>query len=183
MISALEKVELFATLLTKGEDKELPSIQEDQAEYSGSPGVNNLSQNKKKDLLNVSIDLAGKNLSQGQKQLICIARALVAKPKILLMDEATSSIDQKSDSIVQRVIKKELGGTTVISIAHRLVTIIQYDQLVVLKNGVKVEQGSPLKLINNGGYFCSLVEEGGKEYKKKMIYCAKNREVDPSTVL
>ena len=184
VISALEKVELFETLLNQGEKKELPSIKEDQAEDSNiNPETDNMTDSKKKDLLNFSIELGGKNLSQGQKQLICIARALVAKPKILLMDEATSSIDQKSDSIVQRVIKKELDGTTVISIAHRLVTIIQYDQLVVLKNGVKVEQGSPLKLINNGGYFCSLVEEGGQEYKKKMIYCAKNREVDPSTIL
>ena len=183
VISALEKVELFRTLLSKTEKSVLSSIKEEQGVDPFSAEINFMSESKKKDLLNFSISIGGKNLSQGQKQLICIARALVAKPKILLMDEATSSIDQKSDSIVQKVIKKELDGTTVISIAHRLVTIIQYDQLVVLKNGVKVEQGSPLKLINSEGYFCSLVEEGGEEYKKKMIYCAKNREVDPSTVL
>ena len=194
VIAALEKVDIFTTLTAKTKEKKkqkprLSSIQEDPLEELATikalpnPSTEAISKKKKKELLNYFIEIAGKNLSQGQKQLICIARALVGKPKILLMDEATSSIDQKSDAIVQRVIKKELNETTVISIAHRLVTIIQYDQLLVLKNGVKVEQGSPLTLINNGGYFCSLVEEGGKDYKKKMIYCAKNREVDPSRVL
>ena len=192
IISALEKVEIFRTLKGKqqsggpaaGGQRRQPKITN-----KSNLGTNselaplNITQQEKRRLLDFAVKLNGKNLSQGQKQLICIARVLVAKPKILLMDEATSSIDQKSDSIVQRVIKNDMEGTTVISIAHRLITIIQYDQLVVLKNGVKVEQGSPLTLIENQGYFCSLVDEGGKEYKKKMIYCAKNREVDPSTVV
>jgi ABC-type multidrug transport system fused ATPase/permease subunit len=71
------------------------------------------------------------------------------KPKILLMDEATSNIDEKTDKLIQRVIKKHLGATTVISIAHRIATVIQYDKLIVLKEGMKIEEGTPLDLLIN----------------------------------
>ena len=64
-------------------------------------------------LLNYQIEEAGKNLSMGQKQLICIARALIRKPKILLMDEATSNIDQMTDQLIQKVIKENFGDTTI----------------------------------------------------------------------
>lgn len=63
-----------------------------------------------------------------------------------------------------------------------MITIIQYDKIVVLENGRKVEEGSPLDLIRNGGYFCKLVEEGGAQFKENMIYCATNKEVDPAEV-
>lgn len=134
------------------------------------------------DKLNFALEDKGQNLSVGQRQLVCIARALVKKPKVLLMDEATANIDQKTDSIIQDLIKNHLKETTVITIAHRLITIIQYDKLIVLRDGKKVEEGSPKSLIEKGGYFCELVEEGGEEFKKKMIYLAEHREVDPTSV-
>ena len=126
------------------------------------------------------IEERGSNLSIGQRQLICIARALVRKPKILLMDEATANIDQKTDSIIQNVIKNELNDTTVVTIAHRLITIIQYDKLFIFENGKKVEEGSPLELIESGGFFSSLVSEGGEDFRRNMIFAAKNRDVDPA---
>ena len=135
-----------------------------------------------KDKLNFMIEERGSNLSIGQRQLICIARALVRKPKILLMDEATANIDQKTDAIIQNVIKNELDNTTVITIAHRLITIIQYDKLFIFEKGKKVEEGSPLELIESGGFFCNLVNEGGEDFRKKMIFAAKNRDVDPAVL-
>ena len=98
------------------------------------------------------------------------------------MDEATANIDQKTDSIIQRIIKTELDNTTVITIAHRLITIIQYDKLIILENGKKIEEGSPLQLIKSGGYFCSLVQEGGPAYKKNMEIAAENHDLDPTTI-
>lgn len=98
------------------------------------------------------------------------------------MDEATSNIDQKTDSIIQRLIKEELKGVTVVTIAHRLITIIQYDKIVLLENGKKIEEGSPLELIESGGMFCKLVEEGGAQFKENMIYCATHKEVDPAEI-
>lgn len=72
-----------------------------------------LSLGEKQALLNYQIEEGGKNLSMGQKQLICIARALIKQPKILLMDEATSNIDQMTDQIIQRIIKEQLNDTTI----------------------------------------------------------------------
>lgn len=134
------------------------------------------------DKLSFEVESKGANLSVGQRQLLCIARAILSRPKILLMDEATSNIDQKTDSIIQKLIKDELKGVTVVTIAHRLITIVQYDKIVVLEKGKKVEDGSPLELIESGGMFCKLVEEGGSQFKENMIYCATHKEVNPAEV-
>jgi len=135
-----------------------------------------------KDIISYNIDIGGSNLSIGQRQLICIGRAIIGSPKILLMDEATANIDQKTDSIIQKVIKEDLRSTTVITIAHRLITIIQYDKLVVLENGLKIEEGSPSELIKSGGLFCSLVSEAGEDAYKKMLLAAEDHNIDPTTL-
>ena len=75
--------------------------------------MKNLTKKEKEDLLNYQIEEGGKNLSMGQKQLICIARALIQKPKILLMDEATSNIDQMTDQLIQKIIKEKFDNTTI----------------------------------------------------------------------
>ena len=114
--------------------------------------------------------------------MICIARTLIRKPKILLMDEATANIDERTDSIIQRIIKTEMPDTTVVTIAHRLVTIVQYDKIVVLDNGLKKEEGSPLELMNSGGLFSKLVDEGGDTFRTKMIKLASDKTLDPSSI-
>jgi ATP-binding cassette subfamily C (CFTR/MRP) protein 1 len=132
--------------------------------------------------LEFAIDAGGSNLSVGQRQLICIARSLIRKPKILLMDEATANIDQKTDSIIQRVIKNNMNDTTVITIAHRLVTIVQYDKILILENGKKKEEGSPLELLQSRGYFHKLVSEGGQDFEQKMVRLATDRTLDPTSI-
>ena len=136
------------------------------------------SKNDGNQILDFRIEQRGSNLSLGQRQLICIARALVSHPKILLMDEATASIDQRTDMIIQKVIKYQLQGVTVVTIAHRLETIIQYDSILVLKDGRKVEEGSPQDLLARKGYFFDMVREAGEEQMKRMEYFSKNKEAD-----
>ena len=129
----------------------------------------NPSQPLVQEILNLEIADQGSNLSLGQRQLVCIARALVKKPKILLMDEATANIDERTDEVIQEVINNQLEGTTVLTIAHRLNTIIKYDKIVVLDQGVKVEEGSPLELLEDeNSIFSDMVSKGGSEFSLQM---------------
>jgi ATP-binding cassette subfamily B protein len=95
----------------------------------------------------------GENLSHGQRQLICLARALVHRPRILVLDEATSSVDPESEAIFQSAIERILGRCTVIVIAHRLETIARCSQVIVLDKGRVIEQGSPSELMARDGAF------------------------------
>ena len=121
-----------------------------------------------KQKLNLEIEKAGANLSLGQRQLICIATALINKPKILLMDEATASVDQRTDEIIQDVIMNKMEGTTIITIAHRINTIIGYDKIVVLEQGKKAEEGSPKELMEDGGIFYDMVEKCGTDFLEEV---------------
>jgi ATP-binding cassette subfamily C (CFTR/MRP) protein 2 len=99
--------------------------------------------------LEVPINEGGNNLSQGQRQLICLARALLRKSKILVMDEATSSVDAKTDQQVQNTIRKQFveKGVAVITVAHRLDTVLGYDKIAVLGEGNLLEYGAPSDLL------------------------------------
>lgn len=115
---------------------------------------------------NIFLDLSspvsesGSNLSQGQRQLLCLARAMLKKPTVMVMDEATASIDYNTDSKIQETIR-ELTGT-VITIAHRLQTIVDYDKVLVLDKGEVVEFDHPWELINRkDGIFKSMCETSG----------------------
>ena len=88
------------------------------------------------------IDQAGSNLSQGQKQLLCLARALLHKNKLILMDEATANIDTQSEQVIQRLLKERFHDCTIFMIAHRLNTILHCDKILVLDAGTVLEFGS-----------------------------------------
>ncbi|XP_062606443.1 multidrug resistance-associated protein 1-like [Saccostrea cucullata] len=89
----------------------------------------------------------GQNLSVGQKQLLCLARALLRKTKILILDEATAAVDMETDELIQNTIKQEFRDCTVLTIAHRLNTVIDYDRIMVLDQGVVREFDSPQVLL------------------------------------
>jgi len=101
----------------------------------------------------------GENFSQGQRQLLCIARSLLRNPKILVMDEATASIDNTTDSAIQEMIRENFANATVLTIAHRLNTIMDSDRVLVLDDGCVAEFDSPAALIGLGGIFASMVEK------------------------
>ncbi|KAI8896536.1 P-loop containing nucleoside triphosphate hydrolase protein [Globomyces pollinis-pini] len=113
------------------------------------------------DKLSTEITDGGENLSFGQRQLLCLARAILSSPKILIMDEATSSIDSESDQLIQTILKVHFKDTTVISIAHRLNTIAAFDKVLVLDDGNLMEFDSPSNLINRNGIFAELVSATG----------------------
>lgn len=105
---------------------------------------------------------SGSNLSQGQRQLLCLARALLKAPRVLMMDEATASIDYATDAKIQTTLR-ELTGSTIITIAHRLNTIIDYDKILVLDKGEVVEYDAPWELLKSeGGVFKGMCEKSGE---------------------
>lgn len=111
--------------------------------------------------LNYTITEGGKNLSSGQRQLICLARALLRKSKILVLDEATSSVDSNTDAQVQETIRREFvnKGVSVITVAHRLDTVLGSDKIAVLGAGELIEYGTPSELLNiSNGSFRQLVD-------------------------
>lgn len=111
----------------------------------------------------------GKNLSAGQRQLICLARALLRKSKILVLDEATSSVDPKTDAQVQETIRKEFvqKGVTVITVAHRLDTVLGSDKIAVLGDGRLIEYGTPMELLENRtGHLRRLVDADTRSKRK-----------------
>ncbi|MEM1569549.1 MAG: ABC transporter ATP-binding protein [Candidatus Bathyarchaeia archaeon] len=100
----------------------------------------------------------GENLSVGQRQLISFARAMLKNPKILILDEATSSLDSRTESLLQEAMVKLLKGRTCIIIAHRLATVKLANRIIVLDNGRIVEEGSHEQLLRNGGLYAKLYE-------------------------
>lgn len=98
----------------------------------------------------------GGSLSQGQKQLLCIARVMLCQPPMLILDEATSSIDTRTELMVQEAFDRMMEGRTSFIVAHRLSTIRKADQILVMKEGKIIEQGSHEELLAKGGFYCEL---------------------------
>ncbi|KAG2735537.1 hypothetical protein G9P44_001751 [Scheffersomyces stipitis] len=113
--------------------------------------------------LDASISEGGGNLSQGERQLVCLGRSLLKNPKVILLDEATSSIDYKSDAMIQQTIREEFSNSTILTIAHRLRTIIDYDKILVMDAGRVVEYENPYVLIaDKTSLFYSMCENSGE---------------------
>jgi len=119
--------------------------------------------------LSSRISEGGLNLSQGQRQLLCLARAIVSRPKIMVLDEATSAVDMATDELIQRSIREEFQDSTLIVIAHRLSTIADFDRILVMQDGKAVEFDEPRKLLERGGVFEGMVEQSGEVGKLREI--------------
>ncbi|GMS97817.1 hypothetical protein PENTCL1PPCAC_19992 [Pristionchus entomophagus] len=119
--------------------------------------------------LDFSIAEGGKNISVGQKQLLCLARVLLRRAKVLVLDEATASVDVLTDSLVQSVVREEFKDATVIAIAHRLNTVAGYDRIMVLEKGRIVEFDTPSRLLSdrNSRYSRMLEKSKRAENRRK----------------
>jgi ATP-binding cassette subfamily B protein len=108
--------------------------------------------------LSASLSERGANISHGQRQLLAIARALVYNPAILVLDEATSSVDPESEALIQEAMKRLLAGRTTITIAHRLTSVYAADRILVLHRGRVHEEGTHVDLVRRGGLYARLWE-------------------------
>ncbi|KAL7298327.1 hypothetical protein TKK_0008673 [Trichogramma kaykai] len=133
--------------------------------------------------LDQSIEPGGGNLSAGQRQLLCLARAVLRRNRIIVLDEATASVDPATDELIQSTIRSKFRDRTVLTIAHRLNTIMDNDKILVMDNGRVVEYDHPFVLLNKiDGCFAKMVQQTGNStaqylrdvaeetYKRSMIY-------------
>jgi len=113
------------------------------------------------------VEEGGNNFSVGERQLLCLARALLAKPKFLVLDEATASVDGETDAFIQNMLRTRFDGCTLLTIAHRLNTIMDYDLIIAMDDGKVAEMGSPSSLLEKkNGVFSQFVDATGEESAK-----------------
>lgn len=119
-------------------------------------------------ILNDEVEEGGSNYSVGERQLLNLARALLSKPKVLVLDEATASVDGETDAFIQKMLRTRFKDTTLLTIAHRLHTIMDYELILVMDAGHAVEFGSPRELLEQNGIFSELVDATGPEGSKAL---------------
>jgi ATP-binding cassette subfamily C (CFTR/MRP) protein 1 len=112
--------------------------------------------------LDATINEGGSNLSSGQRQLVSLARALLTPSNILVLDEATAAVDVETDAMLQTTLRTSMfNNRTIITIAHRINTILDSDRIIVLDKGEVKEFDSPAELVRQKGLFYELVKEAG----------------------
>ena len=127
-----------------------------------------------KSILSTKLEEGGSNYSVGERQLLNLARALLSQPKLLVLDEATASIDGETDAFIQKMLRTRFPNTTLVTIAHRLNTIMDYDLTLVMDAGHAVEFGSPADLLEfKGGVLSELVDATGLESSRVLREMAK----------
>jgi ATP-binding cassette subfamily B protein len=119
--------------------------------------------------LDEEVGEGGENLSMGEKQLVSFARAVLADPRIFIMDEATSSVDTITEARIQKGILSMMEGRTSILIAHRLSTIKNCDRILVISKGKILEDGSHYELMKKKGYYYSLYTRQLREQREKEV--------------
>ncbi|CAG9315441.1 unnamed protein product [Blepharisma stoltei] len=112
----------------------------------------------------------GINLSSGQKQLVCLARAILRKNKVVMMDEATANVDNETDNMINSIVKTKFEGCTLLIIAHRLRTIIDSDKILVVSEGICKEEGKPADLAaQEDSFFRKMIDHTGVEESKYLL--------------
>ncbi|OCF35103.1 ABC transporter ABCC.6 [Kwoniella heveanensis BCC8398] len=156
LYDALHQVQLLKRKNVESQDGESSSIH--TSGQTAQSEVRNIFSN-----LDYEIKGGGENLSAGQRQLVVLARALLKKHRVLILDEATASIDSATDAEISRVIHEQFTEATVLIIAHRLRTIMPCSKILVMDKGRLIQQGSPIELINVEGKFRDLCSAAGQE--------------------
>ncbi|KAG6458672.1 hypothetical protein O3G_MSEX010994 [Manduca sexta] len=125
--------------------------------------------------LSASVASGGSNFSAGQRQLLCLGRAALARNKLLVLDEATANVDPNTDALIQKSIRKHFTDCTVITVAHRLHTVADSDRVVVMEAGTIVECGHPHELLQNPeGHFTKMVQQLGPASEQSLRDIASN---------
>ncbi|EWC43729.1 hypothetical protein DRE_07389 [Drechslerella stenobrocha 248] len=132
-----------------------------ESDPSSSPYESQEEQSKDKITLDSPVIEEGLNFSVGQRQLMALARALVRSSRIIICDEATSSVDEEMDRKIQKTMSEGFGTSTVLCIAHRLRTVVKYDRVIVLDKGQIMEGDTPLRLWESGGIFRGMCDQNG----------------------
>ncbi len=123
--------------------------------------------------LEASLAESGANLSIGERQLICASRALLRRTKILVLDEATAAVDLETDALIQEIIRREFAHCTVLTIAHRLNTIIDCNRVLVMDGGTIQEFGKPYELLKAKGAFYEMCKKTGPAMFSHLYQTAK----------
>ena len=167
---ALERVHLVSsTGLASRDEIAQPSSSASAGASGSATPIPNIANTNIFNSLSSRISEGGLNLSQGQRQLLCLARAIVSRPKIMLLDEATSAVDMATDVLIQRSIREEFGESTLVVIAHRLSTIADFDRILVMSDGKAVEFDEPRKLMEKKGIFWEMVGQSGEKGRLEEI--------------
>ncbi|KAJ0181179.1 hypothetical protein K1T71_003264 [Dendrolimus kikuchii] len=126
--------------------------------------------------LDFKVSEGGSNFSIGQRQLICLARAVLRSNKVLVMDEATANVDPQTDALIQKTIRREFANCTVLTIAHRLNTIMDSDRVLVMDKGTAAEFDTPYTLLSNpNSIFSFMVRETGESMRATLFEVAKTK--------
>jgi ABC-type multidrug transport system fused ATPase/permease subunit len=174
---ALERVHLVGGTRSGSRGSPEPNVAGEGSASAGGTGATTPDPDRNANIfasLSSKISEGGLNLSQGQRQLLCLARAIVSRPKIMVLDEATSAVDMATDVLIQRSIREEFGESTLLVIAHRLSTIADFDRILVMSDGRGVEFGTPRELLRRRGTFWEMVGQSGE--KERLVEIIEERK-------